>query len=200
MNLGDRLLKLRKEKNFSQEEVAEKLNVTRQTISKWETNQSMPDLDKVGPLCKLYGISVDHLLNGTLEENPQELPRKKNYFYLLLGIFGYFLAVIWIILGSETLQMNEGILVSGFLLICAVSTISIINYALLNPKKEKEESKEEKTWNELLALIFLVFYLLISFKTGAWHTTWIIWIVYAIVEEIIKLVFAIKGETHGKNN
>ena len=49
-NLGERLYKLRKDKQLSQEEVAEKLNVTRQTISKWETDQSMPDFDKVVPL------------------------------------------------------------------------------------------------------------------------------------------------------
>ena len=51
MNLGETLLKLRKQKGLSQEEVADKLNVTRQTISKWETNQSMPDFDKIVPIC-----------------------------------------------------------------------------------------------------------------------------------------------------
>ena len=50
-NLGEKLLELRKAKNLSQEEVAEKLNVTRQTVSKWETNQSTPDFDKIVPLC-----------------------------------------------------------------------------------------------------------------------------------------------------
>ena len=60
-NLGERLFKLRRDKRLSQEEVAEKLNVTRQTISKWETDQSMPDFDKVVPLCELYGITPDEL-------------------------------------------------------------------------------------------------------------------------------------------
>ena len=60
-DLGERLFKLRRDKKLSQEEVAEKLNVTRQTVSKWETNQSMPDFDKVVPLCELYGITPDEL-------------------------------------------------------------------------------------------------------------------------------------------
>ena len=60
-NLGERLLELRKDKRLSQEEVAEKLNVTRQTVSKWETNQSMPDFDKIVPLCELYGITPNEL-------------------------------------------------------------------------------------------------------------------------------------------
>ena len=62
MNFGEKLYELRKEKNLSQEEVAEKLNVTRQTVSKWETNQSTPDFDKILPLCELFGISSEYLL------------------------------------------------------------------------------------------------------------------------------------------
>ena len=64
MSLGERLYNLRKNKNLSQEEVAEHLDVTRQTISKWETDQSVPDFDKIVPLCKLYNISSNELLTG----------------------------------------------------------------------------------------------------------------------------------------
>ena len=70
MTIGDRLLKLRKEKNISQEELANELDVSRQTISKWETNQSMPDFDKIVPLCNYFGITTDELLTG--RENLQE--------------------------------------------------------------------------------------------------------------------------------
>ena len=68
MNLGQRLLELRKTKGLSQEEVAFKLNVTRQTVSKWETDQSTPDFDKVIPLCELYNITPDELFKGKKEE------------------------------------------------------------------------------------------------------------------------------------
>ena len=64
MSLGHRLIELRKEKKLSQEEVAGKLNVTRQTVSKWETDQSTPDFDKILPLCELYGISTEELITG----------------------------------------------------------------------------------------------------------------------------------------
>ena len=64
MTIGDRLLKLRKERNLSQEDLANELDVSRQTISKWETNQSMPDFDKIVPLCKYFGITTDELLTG----------------------------------------------------------------------------------------------------------------------------------------
>lgn len=68
MKIEDRLLKLRKEKGFSQEEVANKLNVSRQTISKWETGQSTPDFDKVIPICELFEITSDELLTGKKKE------------------------------------------------------------------------------------------------------------------------------------
>ncbi len=61
-NLGERLFNLRKDKKLSQEEVADKLNVTRQTVSKWETDQSMPDFDKIVPLCELYEITPNNCL------------------------------------------------------------------------------------------------------------------------------------------
>ncbi len=70
MNLGEKLFELRKFKNLTQDEVAEKLNVTRQTISKWETNQSAPDFDKIVPLCELYEITPNELLIGE-KQNPE---------------------------------------------------------------------------------------------------------------------------------
>ena len=72
MNIGEKLFELRKNKNLSQEEVAEKLNVTRQTVSKWETNQSTPDFDKIVPLCELFEISTDELLRGKKSESQVE--------------------------------------------------------------------------------------------------------------------------------
>jgi transcriptional regulator with XRE-family HTH domain len=72
MDLGERLFELRKSKNLTQDDVAEKLNVTRQTISKWETNQSTPDFDKIVPLCDLFEISPNELLKGEKESSKTE--------------------------------------------------------------------------------------------------------------------------------
>lgn len=70
MNIGQKLFELRKSRNLTQDDVAEKLEVTRQTVSKWETNQSTPDFDKIVPLCELYGITPNELL--TEEKQKQE--------------------------------------------------------------------------------------------------------------------------------
>ena len=58
MNLGENLLKARKRTSLSQEEVAEKLGVSRQTISKWELNETLPDICQSKKLASLYNLSV----------------------------------------------------------------------------------------------------------------------------------------------
>lgn len=63
MTLGEKLNHLRKKEGLSQEEAAEKLNVTRQTISKWETDQSIPVLNKAKALCELYKVRLDYFLD-----------------------------------------------------------------------------------------------------------------------------------------
>lgn len=73
MSLGEILLDLRKKKGLSQEEAAEQLHVTRQTISKWETGQSTPDFDKLVPISRLYDISLDELAeNGRFAAHADE--------------------------------------------------------------------------------------------------------------------------------
>ena len=62
MSLGDKLYELRKKQGLTQEEAAEKLGVTRQTVSKWETDQSAPELEKLMALAELFSVSTDELL------------------------------------------------------------------------------------------------------------------------------------------
>lgn len=67
MSLGDKIVALRKQTGWSQEELAERLGVTRQSVSKWEGNQSVPDLDKVVQMSRLFGVTTDYLLKDDLE-------------------------------------------------------------------------------------------------------------------------------------
>ena len=62
MNLGENLFQARKKKGLSQEAVAEKLGVSRQTISKWETDETLPDIRQAKRLAVLYGLTLDELI------------------------------------------------------------------------------------------------------------------------------------------
>ncbi len=70
MILAEKIIKLRKQKGWSQEELALRIGVSRQSVSKWESMSSFPDLDKIIKLSELFGVSTDYLLKDDVEEEP----------------------------------------------------------------------------------------------------------------------------------
>lgn len=222
MSIGQKLSDLRKSKHLSQEEVADRLGVTRQTISKWETDQSTPDFDKIIPICELFGLSSDELLGNinsddTKEKKGEEITSKddekaniirkrKKSMGISLGILFYFLSVIWIMIAIPVLTMNPIVASAIFLLICGIATFIIVFSCMFYSKDKKEKEKEElstnkrlaKQVNEIIAMIILIIYLVISFTTFAWHITWIIWIVYGLIEQIVNLLFELRGDNNAK--
>lgn len=71
MEFNNKLYELRKQKGFSQEELANRLNVSRQTVSKWEVGDSTPDMEKLVAISDLFGISLDELV---LDKAPEPAP------------------------------------------------------------------------------------------------------------------------------
>ena len=210
--LNENIKRIRKSKGLSQEELAIKLNVVRQTISKWETDQSMPDFDKVVPICNLYEISTEELFHDevstvregeeVLEENTildQNYNRKKALF-TTVAVMLYILSVVVIIFFSTVLR-SPIVGVCVFFIVIAVATGLLIYIEMTKPftnekKKEKVLTREDKLYKRItsvLALFVLAIYLIVSFLTMAWGVTWILWIVYVLLTEIIKLGFSLKG-------
>ena len=76
MILADKIIKERKKNNWSQEELAEKMNVSRQAVSKWESAQATPDIEKILQLASLFGVTTDYLLKDDIEteEYTGEIP------------------------------------------------------------------------------------------------------------------------------
>lgn len=211
MTIGERLLKYRKAKNMSQEEVAEKLDVTRQTISKWETDGSTPDFDKIIPLCELFEITADELLTGKKEEKikTDEVMKNSNIkkaLVISISVFLYFVSICWVILAEEVMHLNDGLMVSIFLILCAIPTCLLIFYFTSRNKNEIKKVREEqsidnenpikKTIINILSLLTTCIYIFISFWTMAWSITWIIWLIYAALVSLIDLLFDLNGEKH----
>ena len=188
MSLPERLMKLRKAANLSQEEVADKLEVSRQTVSKWETGQSSPDLDKVLPLCELYNVTPDELLhNGGMEESgelfidkeqrqqyAQDKERsKKKLFGILGGSLLYVVGIVFIMVAIPVLRWDPVVSAATMLLLFAIATVIII-YSSLAYRKEKqprELTKEEKIYkrvNGVLDASCLAIYL-IHDRSLAYH-------------------------------
>ena len=80
MTLGQRLYQLRKDKNLSQEELADRLGVSRQSVSKWETDASYPEPEKLVAIAAFYHVSVDFLLRGE-DAEPDREPRHGYPFF-----------------------------------------------------------------------------------------------------------------------
>lgn len=218
MTIGEKLLELRKKKSLSQEEVADKLNVTRQTISKWETDQSTPDFDKIAPICELYDISADELLRDkkietieienekyeTKDEESNNYRVRKKAKGIGIGILLYFISVVWIMIAIPVQKMNPIVASAGFLIFCGVATAIIVYTSIVyKSKKELKEKNDEepillKQIKMIISTIILIIYLTVSFLTMAWHITWILWVVYALIEKVLELIFMLKGEINEK--
>ena len=88
MNLGEKILKYRKKGNLSQEDLAEKIGVTRQTISKWELNITCPDINQASMMCNIFNVSLDELANNLIlaRMDLQEKQGNKR-FKVMISIF-----------------------------------------------------------------------------------------------------------------
>ena len=68
MKFGDKLISLRKKHGLSQEELAAKLNVSRQSVSKWESNDTYPETEKIIKICNIFDCSMDDLINESIKD------------------------------------------------------------------------------------------------------------------------------------
>lgn len=113
MKLSEKLMKLRKENVLSQEEFANKLNVSRQTVSKWELGQTIPDTDNLTKIASIFGISVNDLLDDNVDpieeksktnisDNNSSNSRKKPVKILILVII-----LICVFLGIGVIAINK---------------------------------------------------------------------------------------------
>ncbi len=204
MAIGNRLYNLRKEKNISQEELANALDVSRQTISKWETGESTPDFNKICPLCDYFGITSDELLSGkqNIVEANKEDKKAKFARNLAISVGLYIFSLVAIILCAALFDQPI-IGVSIFFTIIAVATGLIIYSSIVYGKSEKDKLKESKEpknvvlkgITEIISIAGVITYLLVSFLTGAWHITWIIFIAIGLLNAIVKLIFGLKDDT-----
>ena len=172
------LQKIRSEKNLSQEQLADKIGVSRQTISAWESGKASPELDKITAISKLFSVSIDELV-GEIKTEASNFDKKeyeKNYskiallrasgiFILFSGIaFGAFFFEKGVIAGVG-LMISLAISVPLFIL--AKNTDELANNKLIKSKKSLENvfadsEIEFAAKNKILGSILLVSLLFIA--------------------------------------
>ena len=140
MTIGEKITKLRKEQNLTQEQLADILKVSRQSVSKWERNVAYPDTEKLIRISKIFGCSLDYLLKDELEQMDVNLTAAKEdagydkiraamLTYLSFPpIFGWIIGIVSLIFQKN--HMKNKIQISG-MLFSLTCTILMIAGALL---------------------------------------------------------------------
>lgn len=131
MNLPSKLKELRKNHKMTQEEVSEKIHVSRQTLSNWETGKHYPDLQSLLYLCELYNITLYELLNEDIELIQKKVTKRKIFTIaglFLFSIMMFFLSIIIIIKFNAFMAL----IISSI----AIVLITITSMAMERIKKE----------------------------------------------------------------
>ncbi len=216
MTIGAKIQTLRKQRGMSQEQLAEALGVSRQAVSKWEAEQSVPDIDKIISICDYFGVTTDYILrNAEITQNePQSEPLVQNTYnvneneverdneaktrqsalLLAVAIVMYILCVVPVII-----IQNEIGVVLMFAMIAAATGI-IVYRSILNSKNKSEEEKEVKqpenptlkAVKSSVSALSVVLFFAISILSGAWYITWLVFPIAAAVNNVIEACFDLK--------
>lgn len=158
MKIADRILYLRKSKGISQEELADKVGVSRQAVSKWESEQSMPDLEKIIIMSDYFNVTTDYILKGievveNKEQKSKEMVGKVLYIAsTALIVIGLFCAI------GEWYEMQTTTSIYGSMII---QVVGVFEYFLA-----KVISKETPSFYVKWLNIIIIAFIPISMITG----------------------------------
>lgn len=141
MTIGDRISYLRRSRDLSQEELAEMCGVSRQAVSKWESEQSIPEIDKITTLSEIFGVTTDFILKGI--EPLGERPDRKNHPAKPYDIVGTALIILGTVIGccfSATDYYND-IGLGATLVTFVFIIIGLTAFALGSVRLTKREQK-----------------------------------------------------------
>lgn len=147
MDIGVRIKKYREQQNISQEELALKIFVSRQTISNWETNKSYPDIKSLTLLSNIFHVSLDIFIKGDIEEMRKRIDKEKTKEFKIMSYI--FLAEILIlIISAYPLAKMEGYI--GVIIWILFFGITLATTTIIERFKK---SNEIQTYKEILAFM-----------------------------------------------
>lgn len=156
MSLSENLQNLRKNKNMSQEELAEKLNVSRQAVSKWESGSAYPETEKIITICEIFKCSMDQLVKGKIsddiksERNNYDLIMTKSARGISIGVAIILLGVsiMLTILGFATNeQVEEQYSLIGVIAVLIGVVFAVPLFIIYGTKEENFKKKNRKIAN-----------------------------------------------------
>ncbi len=196
--MAKRLTALRKQRGFSQEQLAEKLNVSRQAVSKWERAEAQPDISNLSALSKLYGITIDELINGKAEQEevqptpfsdteesleddsaPEEEtaaentdPRIKLYVYIGIVVV-VIVTIVYLVMGYCRNLWHPGWIIFFLIPILESLLSSIINRRM-----------KDFPYPVAVAAVYLV----MGFCWNLWHPGWVVFLTIPMYYGLISVI------------
>ena len=123
MTFGERLYELRKNKNISQEELAELLDVSRQSISKWENDKAYPEMTRLLFMSDYFDVSLDYLMRGIEETEEAQDTQEANIDYKTKNML-----MIWNSFISNLSNKQRNMLIILYILLVGVSIVVIVSF------------------------------------------------------------------------
>lgn len=162
--LGDNIRKFRKLNNMSQDELAEKLNVTRQSISLWENGQTQPSLENIVALAKLFKVSTDELLvsdkteppvsNTVTDPKPDDPKNKTKIIFLILGIAVVLLTTVaLVLLGTNNSNNNADASDSQTTTTTSIATTEDDTEAITTTENNTTEAETEEQEKDIFGYL-----------------------------------------------
>jgi len=138
MTIAEKIKQLRKDNSMTQEDLAEKLNVSRQTISKWETSVTIPDADNIVAISKLFNITTDELLDYRVETVQKKKQFIMDMAVLLFGIIGFIVFSI-LLMTNQIDETSSVITINGYGIAAILFLILIIAFIIVMIKRNAKK-------------------------------------------------------------
>ena len=157
MILADKIIALRKKQGWSQEQLADRLGVSRQSVSKWESAQSVPDMNRILQLSEIFGVTTDYLLKDSME-NPQASPSSDSPDDPAFSDSGETLTPVSMETANTYLTLKEqSALASSFgIMLCILSPVILILLAGLTQYPDATRFPLSETQAGVIGLIVLL--------------------------------------------
>ena len=138
MTIAEKIKQLRKDNSMTQEDLAEKLSVSRQTISKWETSVTIPDANNIVAISKLFNITTDELLDYRVETVQKKKQFIMDMAVLLFGIIG-FIVFAFLLMTNQIDETSSVITINGYGIAAILFLILIIAFIIVMIKRNAKK-------------------------------------------------------------
>jgi len=206
MNISERIQVLRKAKGMSQEDLADKIGVSRQAISKWESGQSSPDIENVILLSDIFQVTTDYLLKG-IESKDNDVKKIDARIFSVVGTLVNFIGILTAI----TVWMEERVyyaVIIGFILLAFGTLLHLVGQLKGNNNKQaKKWFWPINVWILVFVPMYCVFYIFQGiFSSVSWINSiipeafhsyfWyvVFWVVYIFVCGILTAIFMLRAK------